>query len=143
MGDNIDYLKLAKVELQALRDRRDKGVGTNLREFIFQEASLAVQIAQVEATERLATETHLSWCANDPDRYDSVPFEEDHGESCVHGLNVASPCFGCRKLLEQEDERIEATRQNIADRVENQSEAKPESGLLKRISDRLGPARPE
>ena len=113
-ANNIDYLQLAKGYLDTLRSRSPSPLaGGRLRVYDIEEATLAVQIALVEATQernRLFIE--------DVQRQDDPP-EEDSGEDCVHSVNVGSDCGDCTERLSEEPE---ATLQNIADRVENQND---------------------
>ncbi len=133
-ANNIDYLQLAKGYLDTLRSRSPSPLaGGRLRVYDIEEATLAVQIALVEATQernrlfiedvqrqydqpicvhgRLDSEGCLD-CQDDPP-------EEDSGEDCVHSVNVGSDCGDCTERLSEEPE---ATLQNIADRVENQND---------------------
>lgn len=150
---NIDYLKLAKAGLETLR--LDDVVSPASFKLL-QESTLAVQIAQVEATDELARTQRVLLhnmvdAARDPGVYynddpgyvfpevagmrgagkSAVLPEEDNGEDCIHGVNVGGECASCDGLLASEP-----AIQNIADQVENEEDDKP--GLLRRIADGLG-----
>lgn len=115
-GTNIDYLKLAKANLEYLRTHEDT---THPRASAIQVATLAVQIAQVEALQE-DNRLHREWlsinadelrCVHNisadeecPDCQDAPPPEEDTGEDCIHGLNVGSDprCSLCVAAVPEE-----------------------------------------
>lgn len=116
---NTDYLKLAQAILDDIRASREAPGGAPSSTTKLEEAMLAVQIAQVEATQQLAYETHIAWCANNVDCYDvdhvsgdentlsfsgpyghrgagkSATAEDQREEKCVHGVYMDEDCGDC------------------------------------------------
>ncbi len=87
-----DYLALAKAHLDYVQAKR-AGLGgePSCAKMIMEEAQIAVQIAQVEATERLAKAM-----AGVPISDQSLlPFEDGMDGRCVHRISFTETCEQC------------------------------------------------
>ncbi len=81
-----EYLLLAKSHLDYVQAKRAGLSGEQTCAKMMEEAVLAVQIAQVEATERLAAAMVGVPLLDEP-----LPFE-DGQRTCVHGVAMCEPC---------------------------------------------------
>lgn len=89
-----EYLILAKSHLQYVVSKRARlGVDTDCNT-VLEEAQLAVQIAQVEATERLAAAL-----AGDQYPEETLPFQ-DLRIRCVHGAFMGDACEPCDAVID-------------------------------------------
>ena len=94
-----EYLSLAKAHLDFVQAERIRIGGQPSCSKLMDEARLAVQIAQVEATERLSAAL-----AGVPLLAEPLPFEDGscevvvNGGECVHGIAFDDPCIPCMSL---------------------------------------------
>ena len=94
----IDYLALAKANLDTLRSRSPAaGSGANLRSYVLEEASLAAQIAQAQATFQL-TSAVLGYKVQPIYDADRLPFEKEDAETCAHNIPSNLVCVDCRSF---------------------------------------------
>ncbi len=82
-----EYLLLAKSHLDYVQAKRAGLSGEQSCAKMMEEADLAVRIAQVEATERLASAMVGVPLLDEP-----LPFEE---RPCAHGVGIDLPCVPC------------------------------------------------